>query len=604
MRKVGLDANYPVEKVGEEVRPVWRVHPPDFMASTGTAYVRINFLQNQKMNFLLGQEPSPTASGWFQVYDTIVDGLTQSGIEVYGLIGPEAVLESPGDHFLNDGENPAANAWIGRYVENFVAIVEHFKDRVKIFESFNEPDNWPPGKTTAWIHPYWFAKMLERIYRAVKLERGFDVNLVSGPLFAHDKNMATQYLRDTYKAGKEKLGWEEVRAYCGSYPLDGIGYHLYVHQGSDSTLEDIQRTYKDYLDAVSSVARQQEGVDRKIYVSEFGWRSDPGEEFQARRLEAGFEHLRKDPRVALAIYFCSQDFAEEPGKIAKFGLFGVEREKKLAYDFFVEQARLDREGPAPQEEIARLEKEARDLREQLAASQTTAARLQQDVQGLRQQTAASQKTAIQLRRQVDWLRQQLVEATTTTPVSTPPVTPPATPPVTVPRITSPPMEDITTRLPHHPVRSFESRALEQIQYLVIQHSVLPGGFPAEKIAAYLVEEKHWPGIGYHFYITSDGKIYQTNRLETVCYFAGANVQYNRQGVCICFAGDFTNEVPTATQLRSGGKLLAFLMQELELPIERIMGHKRFVATQSPGQQWDGGRKWKDMLLVEVRAAQA
>jgi hypothetical protein len=260
--------------------------------------------------------------------------------------------------------------------------------------------------------------------------------------------------------------------------------------------------------------------------------------------------------------------------------------------------------PPPQEEIARLEKEARDLREQLAASQTTAAWLQQEVQGLRQQAATSQETVIQLRREVDTLRQRLVEATTTTPVSRPPVTPPATPPVTVPRITSPPMEDITTRLPHHPVRSFDSRALEQIQYLVIQHSVLPGGFPAEKIAAYLVEEKHWPGIGYHFYITSDGKIYQTNQLETVCYFAGANVQYNERGVCICFAGDFTAEVPSGAQLRSGGKLLAFLMQELELPIERIMGHKRFVATQSPGQQWDGGRKWKDMLLAEVRAAQA
>jgi N-acetyl-anhydromuramyl-L-alanine amidase AmpD len=166
------------------------------------------------------------------------------------------------------------------------------------------------------------------------------------------------------------------------------------------------------------------------------------------------------------------------------------------------------------------------------------------------------------------------------------------------------MEDVITRLRRHPVKRFDKRTLGQIKYLVIQHSVLPGDFPPERIANYLVEKKQWPGIGYHFYITSDGTIYQTNRLETVCYFAGSNVQYNPLGVCICFAGNFTAEVPTPAQLISGGKLLAFLMQELHLPMENIRGHKEFVVTQSPGNQWDSGQKWKDMLLAEVRAAQA
>jgi hypothetical protein len=267
--------------------------------------------------------------------------------------------------------------------------------------------------------------------------------------------------------------------------------------------------------------------------------------------------------------------------------------------------------------IAQLQQEAQSLRQQVTASQTTIAQLQQETQGLRQQLAASQETTIQLRRQVDTLRQQLVVATTTTPVARPvappsptttPVTtpvvttPPAPPAVTTPAIYPPPMEDVTTRLPRHPVKRFDRRTLGQIQYLVIQHSVLPGNFPPEKIATFLVEKRQWPGIGYHFYITSDGTIYQTNDLETVCYFAGANAQHNPLGVCICFAGNFTDEVPTAAQLSSGGKLLAFLMQELHLSIESIRGQKEFVATQSPGNQWDGGRRWRDMLLAKVREA--
>ena len=246
--------------------------------------------------------------------------------------------------------------------------------------------------------------------------------------------------------------------------------------------------------------------------------------------------------------------------------------------------------------IAQLQREAQRLRQQETASQATIAQLQQEVQELRQQAVASQETITQLRSQVDTLRQQLVVATTTTPVPTPPITP-------LP-VARPPMEDITDRLPRHPDKSFDQRSLDQIQYLVIQHSVLPGDFPPEKIAAYLVEKRQWPGIGYHFYITSDGTIYRTNSLETVCYFAGSNVQYNPLGVCICFAGDFTAEVPTTAQLSSGGKLLASLMQELRLPMESIKGHKEFVVTQSPGNQWDGGRKWKDMLLAKVREAQS
>jgi len=241
--------------------------------------------------------------------------------------------------------------------------------------------------------------------------------------------------------------------------------------------------------------------------------------------------------------------------------------------------------------VAQWQREAQRLRQQETASRATIAQLQQKVQELRQQAAASQETIIQLRREVDRLRQQLAEATTTTPIIPPAIAPP-------------PIEDITDRLPRHPERRFDRRTLDQIQYLVIQHSVLPGDFPPEKIATYLVEKRQWPGIGYHFYITSDGKIYQTNPLETVCYFAGANLQYNPLGVCICFAGNFTTEVPTAAQLSSGGKLLAFLMQELNLPLESIKGHKEFVITQSPGNQWDGGRKWRDMLLAKVKAAQA
>ncbi|HID62794.1 MAG TPA: hypothetical protein EYP49_08680, partial [Anaerolineae bacterium] len=128
--------------------------------------------------------------------------------------------------------------------------------------------------------------------------------------------------------------------------------------------------------------------------------------------------------------------------------------------------------------ITQLQREARSLRQQAAASQATIAQLQQEIQGLRQQAAASREMITQLQRRVDTLRQQLVTATTTTPVARPVVPPsPATTPVTTPVVTPPPatppaiapppMEDVTTRLRRHPVKRFDTRTLDQIKYLVI-----------------------------------------------------------------------------------------------------------------------------------------
>jgi len=350
----------------------------------------------------------------------------------------------------------------------------------------------------------------------------------------------------------------------------------------------------------------------------FTWRKENGEFWPVVRLVGAME---RPPLVPAVVWLVAQLQREAQGL----------RQQAAASQATIAQLQQEAQGlrqqaAASQATIDQLQQEVQGLRQQATASQATIAQLQQEVQGLRQQAAASQETMIQLWRQVDMLRRQLVVATTTTPVSTPPVTTPVvtptpvttsvvtTPPVTTPVVTPtpatppatvpPPMEDVITRLRRHPVKRFDRRPLDQIKYLVIQHSVLPGDFPAEKIANFLVEKKQWPGIGYHFYITSDGKIYQTNLLETVCYFAGSNAQYNPLGVCICFAGNFTAEVPTPAQLSSGGKLLAFLMQELHLPMESIKGQKEFVVTQSPGNQWDGGQKWKDMLLAKVRAAQS
>jgi hypothetical protein len=183
--KMGLDVNRPIhpgtgaisDTVADSRLPAW----------AGAKWVRVNFV--------LGPWSSPTDSTkhdgrtWFEAYDYIVDRYLAQGLRIYALIGAEAVRDTAADAnaFRSAAASSAAEQWLDEYVDNFGIIADHFRGRVHVYESFNEPNDWHrvpggPAWTQAWIHPYWFARMLQDIYNEVKLRRTLDVTLVSGPL--------------------------------------------------------------------------------------------------------------------------------------------------------------------------------------------------------------------------------------------------------------------------------------------------------------------------------------------------------------------------------------------------------------------------------------
>lgn len=344
MRKVGLDINRPVHLVSGEINPT--VNPG---LAGEVAWVRVNFV--------LGPWQSPDDPAWRATYDDIVQRYLDRGIRVYGLIGHEAV-NHPGTLFQGDHphpEPPGAQVWIETYVRHFVSIVSHFRGKVSWFESFNEPNNWYQGRPL--VSPYWFAKMLGAIYRAVKLDGDFEVTLITGPLLSHnnddvenENSIGSRYLQDTFRSGKGFHGWEDIRAAAGSYPLDGIGYHLYVDQGRDKTPDAIADTIRHYLDAIFRVLAQEDDMasSKKIWVSEFGWQSHVvGEEKQAENLRGAFDVLCNDPRVGVAIWFSTQDFPDpvQPEGWNRFGLFPETSldpaHAKLAYRALQEVARAE-----------------------------------------------------------------------------------------------------------------------------------------------------------------------------------------------------------------------------------------------------------------------
>jgi len=290
------------------------------LADTGTGWVRINFI--------LGPWSSPEdatprgAQGlsWFGTYDKIIDGMVAKGLKIYGLIGGEAVANSSRER-LNTDE------YVQEYTANFVKIVGHFKDRVKVYESFNEPNDWAGG-TTSQVEPHWFAKYLEAIYRGVKVENGHledptwqEVVLVTAPLFTHPTGPGGDYFTRTWQAGTTKLGWNDVKTVTGSYPFDGVGIHVYVAQGEEPDEELVSQT-KNNLDSMhqSLVKLEGEETKKQFYLSEFGWNSNwLAEELQAHKMDVAFGIYELDGRIGQAHWFSLQDFPDGGYGIYRWG---------------------------------------------------------------------------------------------------------------------------------------------------------------------------------------------------------------------------------------------------------------------------------------------
>ncbi len=143
------------------------------------------------------------------------------------------------------------------------------------------------------------------------------------------------------------------------------------------------------------------------------------------------------------------------------------------------------------------------------------------------------------------------------------------------------INNIINELPKHNSSHYQTRALDQIDTIVIHHSATPIATTAYSIAVYHVSYKRWPGIGYHFIVTNDGSILQTNDLKTSSTHAGG---HNHYSIGICLIGNFMDEPPPHQQLEAAAALVSHLRDQLGTL--SIQPHKHLNQTPCPGATWD------------------
>ena len=117
------------------------------------------------------------------------------------------------------------------------------------------------------------------------------------------------------------------------------------------------------------------------------------------------------------------------------------------------------------------------------------------------------------------------------------------------------------------------------KYIVLHHSASPTGNAALFDREH--REKGWDELGYHFVIDNgrggaDGRIELGPRWKKQKWGAHAKTpdnRFNDFGIGICFVGNFEQSKPTAKQLASAAKLVAWLMQTYEIPQKNVIGHE-------------------------------
>jgi hypothetical protein len=167
------------------------------------------------------------------------------------------------------------------------------------------------------------------------------------------------------------------------------------------------------------------------------------------------------------------------------------------------------------------------------------------------------------------------------------------------------VEDLRERLPSAPdgpFGPFPARLLSDIRYLVVHHAAGPAQQTVAEVAALHTRwrkrangsaEPPWAGIGYHFWITSDGHIQYVGDLAT----ARANVAgRNREVVGFCLAGDFTAAPPPEPQLQALAQALHGVRQVLGGDVP-VVAHGELASTACPGATWPA---WRGLLQEMMR----
>lgn len=494
------------------------------------------------------------------------------------------------------------NSYLDRFARRSGQIAQRLASWQPTYQIWNEPDHPVQGNYNPALREEVFGRMLRRTRDAIKAADP-RATVISGGLAMGNPSWLSRVINS--------LG--------GDLPVDAIAFHPYG-QRPDRNWPRPDWGFGYVGDLLNKY--YQAGLRKPVWISEMGVKQEELEhnpEKVAEFLNRYYRTITSQYRdkVPELIWFCYSD-----GMVPPFGLTEANGARKPAYFAYVRAASAYRPEPAEEEAVEVAPPPPPGLgapspqppateipspgppvsqpapsdvsAEELARVSGQVGNLQTQMQQLQNQLAQIQTQIQQLSSRQSGLESQFQQLRSQPAPGTGPTAPPPPP---VSRPSAPSIQNITDQLKHHPTKRFPTRPLQQIQWIIIHHTAIPPHIGAERIANHRVDRQGWPGIGYHYFITGDGQIQQTNELTTQATHAG---QYDPVSIGVCFAGDFTSTIPSQAQIEAGARLIAWLLSQFGLSLQSVIGYKEVVNTQSPGLQWDDGQRWGDQLKRRIQ----
>ena len=120
-------------------------------------------------------------------------------------------------------------------------------------------------------------------------------------------------------------------------------------------------------------------------------------------------------------------------------------------------------------------------------------------------------------------------------------------------------------------------------YIVIHHTAGNADGSINDVVRIHYGEHKWSTIGYHYYISKDGKVY---RLKSDDEVAPHTLGHNDDAVGIVCAGDFNLSVMPKEQYNALVKLTKEMITKYNLSTSRIKRHCDLNTTECPGSKFD------------------
>jgi hypothetical protein len=137
--------------------------------------------------------------------------------------------------------------------------------------------------------------------------------------------------------------------------------------------------------------------------------------------------------------------------------------------------------------------------------------------------------------------------------------------------------DMRLRIPH------------RITHVTLHHTGSPEPLRIEEdpvaklrgLQSWGAAERNWWDVPYHYLLDLDGRIYEGRDWH---FMGETNTTYDPGGhFLISVIGNYERQEPTPAQLGAIADLMAWALDEFNLPLERIGGHYNYATTGCPGQ---------------------